>query len=155
VRDVRATLAIAIAGLLIGSIATAFAAPTRDEYRQQVNAICLQSNKFLKQRDKAESAAIDAQRWQKAARLERYFDRQFAHLIQKIAAVPPPAGDEALIASWLKAQRHQLSALRDFARALHSEDVRRIHATHQRALNADLESQAVIAGYGLGPCEKG
>jgi hypothetical protein len=144
---------IVIVALLLAGVASAADAPTRDQYRAQVNGVCQQSSKLVKKLNPVEVAALRRGDWAKAARIERQLDRQFARLITKIAVVPRPESDEALIARWLKAQRHQLRTLRRFARALDSGNVRRIFIALERARRADHASEAIIRGYGVFACE--
>ena len=146
-----ACICIAVTSSLI--VATAVAAPTRAEYVAQLNGICKRTQKPLKRNQSAEQRAINQEQWSKAASIEARIDRGFARLLQKLAPIPRPAGDEALIGKWLDAQRFQLKADRKFGRALASGNVHRILGALHRAVKADTASEQIIAGYGLDACE--
>jgi hypothetical protein len=144
---------ICVTALSAVAVATAIAAPTRAEYVAQLNGICKQTQKPLKRNQSAEQRAINQERWSKAARIEARIDRGFARLLQRLAPIPRPAGDEALIGKWLDAQTFQLRADRKFGRALATGNVHRILSALHRAVKADTASEQIIAGYGLDACE--
>lgn len=149
----RLAACLSIAALLALAAGTAIAAPTRDEYVAQLNGICKQTQKPLKRNQRAEQRAINQEQWSKASRIEARTDRAFARLLQKLAPIPRPAGDEALIGKWLDAQRFQLRADRKFGGALATGNVHRILGALHRAVKADQASESIIAGYGIDACE--
>ena len=144
-----------IAGLclVMVAVATAAAAPTRDEYVAQVTALCIKETPQRKHLTRNVVRAVKKEQWTKASHIERRINALFGRLLQEIASVSPPQGEEAVVAKWLAAQRKQLRAQRHLTRALTTGDRHRIDSALHRTTQADIRSERIISGYGLGACE--
>jgi hypothetical protein len=92
--------AILVAALLAWTAAPASGAATRAEYAAAVNPICAgleaEAEQALKKIGRKPGAI---------AKLFKKLDRISDRGIDQIASVPPPPGDEALVAGWVEALR--------------------------------------------------
>ena len=144
--------------LLVALPALAWGEPTRAEYVAQVEPICSAQSKAATKASHGLEGDIEAGRTRsavaKVGRWKKIFDRGDA----RIAAVPQPSADAAVLSQWLLARKSFASALKPFARAIKTGHVRvdndgflfgrTIKRVALRALSADQ----LVEGFGFKSC---
>jgi hypothetical protein len=138
---------VALIGTTLLVVASA-AGQTREQFTQQADAICKQSNPAINRKiDKANRLA-NHENFDGAGRLLNRAVKSYRHALGRIAELPRPPADAAAIASWLGVKFSEARALEATARAIRREDVGKINRSIGRFEN--LARQADRQGKALG-----
>ena len=145
--------------LLVALPALAWGEPTRAEYVAQLEPICSAQRQELKTKAGHGLAAdIEAGRIRAAVATVRRSKRIFDRGEVRIAAVPQPSADAAVLSQWLLARKSFGRALKPFARAIKTGHVR-VEAggvlfgrpAKRLALRA-LSADQLVEGFGFKSC---
>lgn len=112
------TTAALVAALALGVASTAAAEePTRAQYVEQVEPICMantEANKRILKNVREKARSRDAAKMREAGAQFVHASVVFGRAVQKIAAVPRPPADDARLVKWFK----QLGIVREKLRKL-------------------------------------
>ena len=144
--------------LLVALPALAWGEPTRAEYVAQLEPICSAQTKAEKKGSHGLANDIEAGRTQSAVATIRHWKRAFDRGEVRIAAVPQPTADAAVLSQWLLARKNFGRALKPFARGIKTGHVR-VEAggalfgrpAKRLALSA-LSADQPVEGFGFKSC---
>lgn len=135
----------------------AWGEPTRAEYVAQVEPICSVQYKAATKAGHGLEGDIEAGRTRsavaKVGRWKRIFDRGEV----RIAAVPQPSADAAVLSEWLLARKNFVRTLKPLARAIKTGHVRvdagaLVGRTVKRFALRALSADALVVGFGFKSC---
>jgi hypothetical protein len=142
---------------LVSLPALAWGEPTRAEYVAQLEPICSAEYKAASKANQGLTDDIEAGRTRSAiarvGRWKRIFERGEA----RIAAVPQPSADAAVLSQWLLARKSFVRALKPFARAITTGHVRAHDGavsgrTAKRVALRALGADQLVEGFGFKSC---
>ncbi len=155
------TVVAALAALLLPSAAQAL---TRPEYATQADAICTRQIAIQKQalkqafkraRSHEEPAGdADARFLRHESLREKYFAKVIDGSIGLLRALPPPPGDELIIAQWLDSLGYDAGNARAVARAAGRRPVRigRYFAALDTQTTHSQATDLLVDGFGMSVC---
>lgn len=140
------------AAFLAAVTASAAEAPTREEYVDQVEAICKPDALATQRVMKGARADVRAERLGPAARKFGKATTIFAGTVKQISAVPRPAADTDRLAKWFTYLNRQTSYLRQITAELRQEHAIKAQRLTARFIhNGNLANNVVLA-FGLDYC---
>jgi hypothetical protein len=171
-RRLGAPLAIAALAVAAAMPSPASAASTRGEYLAQIEPICQQANEQAKRQAQKINRALKKS-LKKAATQEKngkpgdvFADvfilaviklvgpdnRLFERTTARIAAVPPAAGDEAVVTAWLTGRTESTELVWDALRAGKHHKANRMFGLLDASTEALRKAQQPVQAFGLNHC---
>jgi hypothetical protein len=147
----RSLLAAMLAVLLLAGTATA-AAPTRDEYVDQLETICKPSGEATQRAMQGGRADIRAERFQVAAGKFAAAAGIFAGSLKKMGAVPRPPADTAKLAKWFGYLDTQEIYLREAAEQLRAENAVKAQRLTARFIHSGNLANNTVLAFGFQHC---
>jgi hypothetical protein len=144
-RAIGITLFLAVA-LVTAASAPAAEAPTRDEYVDQLEAVCKPDAEATQRAMKGARADVQAERLKVATAKFAKATSIFGGTVKEISAVPRPTADTAKLSKWFTYLRRQESYMRQI-----TEQLRQGHAVKAQRLtarfihNGNLANNVVLA----------
>jgi hypothetical protein len=166
----RVPFAVVVIALLPITATSAQAASTRAEYVAQVDQTCGTSAPAFKKTFKTilnlankmplPPDGVDPKRflrklnrWGKQlARAQRRFDRVFAAMVEKIAAVPPAPGDEGAAGQWVSGLRQYVDLSARGSRAAKHGKIFQALSFLDKAATALDTGGVAVQGFGISRC---
>jgi len=136
----------AVAALLLAGTAAAAEAPTREEYVNQLEAVCKPDAEATRVAMKGARADVSAERLTVAAVKFAKATSIFGGTVKAISAVPRPAADTAKLSTWfgyLKTQESYLRQITAQLKADHAIPAQRLTARFIH--NGNLANNTVLA----------
>jgi hypothetical protein len=135
----------------------AWGEPTRAEYVAQLEPICSAQYKAASKANHGLTDDIEAGRTRSAVARVRRSKRIFERGETRIAAVPQPSADAAVLSEWLLARKSFVRALKPFARAIKTGHVRADDGvvsgrTAKRVALRALSADQLVEGFGFKSC---
>jgi hypothetical protein len=143
---------IFLAALLVAVPASAAEAPTRDEYVDELEAVCKPDTEATQRAMKGARSDIRAERFDLAARKFAEATAIFGSTVAEISAAPRPTADAVRLRKWFTYLKRQESYLRQI-----TEQLRQDHAIKAQRLtarfihNGNLANNVVLA-FGFNYC---
>lgn len=128
-----ALLAVAAFTLLTVASASADEEPTRDQYREGVEPICMantEANKRILKNVQSRARSSEPRKMRQAGAQFVHASAVFGKTVDKLAAVPRPPADDARLLRWFDQLRIVQSKLRKLGLALREGN--RIRAAHEQ-----------------------
>jgi hypothetical protein len=145
-------IAAAVPPALLGPLAAAAQAPTRDEYVNQLEAICKPGAKQTQQamdgvRDDVHASRIGvaAHKFSRAAKI-------FGRTVQRISAVPRPAGDGPRLKQWFSYLNRQEAYLKQIAAQLRGGRTIKAQRLTARFIHNGNLANNVVLPFGFDYC---
>lgn len=151
-RSIGISLLLLLGALTAAAAAPAAEAPTRDEYVDQLEAICKPDALATQRAMKGARADISAERLKAAAGKFAKSTSIFGGTVEQIAAVPRPSADKARLAQWFTYLNRQRSYLGQITERLRQEQAIKAQRLIARFIhNGNLANNAVLA-FGFNYC---
>ena len=147
----RSLLAALLAVLLLAGTAAA-ATPTREEYVDQLEAICKPSGEATQRAMKGGRADIRAERFKVAAGKFAAAAGIFADSVKKMAAVPTPPADAPKLAKWFGYLDAQEIYLRETAAQLRAENANKAQRLTARLIHSGNLANNTVIAFGFQYC---
>jgi hypothetical protein len=141
-----------LAALLVAAVAAAAEAPTRDEYVDQLEAICKPDALATQRAMKGAKADIRAERLAVAAKKFAKATAIYSSTVNQMGDVSRPEGDETKLSKWFTYLKRQVSYLRQITAKLRQDDpIRAQRLTARFIHNGNLANNVVLA-FGFDYC---
>jgi hypothetical protein len=150
VRLLRSVLVAAC--LALAAPATSMGADTRAEYIAQVDPICKRADKRIFPLAKQAFGAWDRGELGKAGRGFSRVARVFGASIAKVAAVPPPVADQALIGDWLDLERRDVALTAGIGAALRQGKEGKARKLVKKSIAIEKPIDRLVGDYGFKEC---
>lgn len=127
-------------------------APTRSRFVREANALCTKAKRRAAPIAEAVNAEVAQQDAAGAARELRKALPVAEELRERLDALTPPAGDEAVVARYLRFVAGQAGRIRSLADALEGEDISTIEILLEELREANRRGRRLAGENGLAQC---
>ncbi len=141
-----------LAALLVAAAAAAAEAPTREEYVDQLEAVCKPDALATQRVMKGAKADVRAERLNVAAKKFAKATSIYSSTVKEISAVTRPEGDETKLSKWFTYLDRQVSYLKQITAKLRQDDpIQAQRLTARFIHNGNLANNVVLA-FGFDYC---
>jgi len=145
-------IAAVLATMLVAALPAAAEAPTREDYVDQLEAICKPDALATERVMKGAKADIRAERLAVAAKNFAKATAIYSSTVKEMGDVPRPEGDEAKLSKWFTYLDRQVAYLRQITAKLRQDDpIRAQRLTARFIHNGNLANNVVLA-FGFNYC---
>jgi len=141
-----------LAALFVAAVPAAAEAPTREEYVDQLEAVCKPDALATQRVMKGAKADVRAERLDVAAKKFAKATSIYSSTVKEISAVTRPEGDEAKLSKWFTYLERQVSYLKQITAKLRQDDpIAAQRLTARFIHNGNLANNVVLA-FGFDYC---